>query len=68
MIQTGEEVRKMLTKEEYSILAEFFESYTATLSADMQATVAKINAIVTKNNAEDALFELMKGDSNDSSN
>ena len=55
----------MLNKTEYEILAEFFESYTGTLSADMQATVAKINAIVTFNDAQDALLELMKGDSND---
>ena len=55
----------MLTKEEYAILAEFFESYTGTLSADMQATVAKINAIVGVNVANDNLLELMKGGSND---
>lgn len=55
----------MLNKADYEILAEFFESYTGTLSADMQVIVAKINAIVTLNNAEDALLELMKGDSND---
>ena len=55
----------MLTKEEYSILAVFFENYTGTLSADMQATVDKINAIVTFNEAQDALMELMRGESND---
>lgn len=58
----------MLTKEEYSILADFFEDYTGSLSADMQATVAKINAIVTLNEAQKALMELMKGESNDQNN
>ena len=57
----------MLTKEEYAILAEFFESYAGTLSADMQATVTKINAIVAVNDANDVLLELMKGDANDNS-
>ena len=57
----------MLTKEEYAILDEFFESYTGTLSADMQATVRKINAIVGVNEANDKLLELMKGDANDNS-
>ena len=50
-------VIKMLNKAEYEILADFFEDYTGTLSADMQVTVAKINVIVTFNDAQDALYD-----------
>ena len=54
----------MLTKEEYSILADFFKDYTGTLSGDIQATVTKINAIAVFNEAQDALMKLMRGESN----
>lgn len=58
----------MLTKQEYSILPDFFEDYTGTLSADMQPVVAKINAIDIFNEAQHTLMELMKGESNDQDN